>query len=194
VSQNDVALDEHYNYIKARLNMESYADFWAAQMIVTNNDIINTRFFSHPDIDGGRWQMIFYDFDFAMYNYNRDYYAFATNPDGMSRLNVSTLLFRNIIRNKDFQKLFVERLSYQLKYVWNEQRVTEAIDELVKLYRPEMMRERQRWGISYQDWDASIERLRQYFKLRNNYLLPQTQEFFDLSDAEMGYEQISTRT
>jgi hypothetical protein len=185
VTRNDVALDEHYNYIKTRLNVVSYADFWAAQMIVTNNDIINTRFFSHPDIDNGRWQMIFYDFDFAMYNFNRDFYAFATNPDGMSRLNVSTLLFRNIIRNQEFRTLFVERLSYQLKYVWNEKRVSEAIDELVQLYGPEMVRERQRWGLSYDAWDVSVERLRRYFQLRNSYLLPQTQKFFNLSDAEM---------
>lgn len=185
VLNNDVALKEHYDVVKNRLSVESYADFWAAQMIVTNNDIINTRFFSHPDINQNRLHMIFYDFDFAMYNYNRDYYAFATNPEGMSRLNVSTFLFRNIIRNQEFRDLFVERLSYQLKYVWNEQRVEEAIDAMVELYRPEMERERKRWNLSYEEWEMRVEQLRDYFRLRNDYLLPQTQKFFDLTDAEM---------
>jgi signal transduction histidine kinase len=182
---NDVALKEHYDVVKTRLSVESYADFWAAQMIVTNNDIINTRFFSHPDINQGRLHMIFYDFDFAMYNYTRDYYAFATNPEGMSRLNVSTFLFRNMIRNQEFRDLFVERLSYQLKFVWNQQRVEEAIDAMVALYGPEMARERERWDLSYEQWDLSVERLREYFRLRNDYLLPQTKRFFDLTDAEM---------
>lgn len=185
VLNNDVALKEHYDVVKTRLSVESYADFWAAQMIVTNNDIINTRFFSHPDINQGRLHMIFYDFDFAMYNYSRDYYAFATNPEGMSRLNVSTFLFRNMIRNQEFRDLFVERLSYQLKFVWNKQRVEEAIDAMVELYGPEMAREKERWDLSYEQWELSVERLREYFRLRNDYLLPQTKRFFDLTDAEM---------
>jgi hypothetical protein len=152
---------------------------------VTNNDIINTRFFSHPDIDNGRWQMIFYDFDFAMYNYYRDYYAFAIDPEGMTGFKVSTLLFRNMIRNEEFKQLFLERLSYQLKEVWPLEKVEKAIDEMVAIYGPEMERERQRWGKSVEDWQASVERLRRYFRLRNDYLLPQTKQFFDLSDAEM---------
>lgn len=185
VTLHDVALKEHYDYVKTKLNVESYADYWVSQVIVTNNDIINTRFFSHPDIDNGRWQMIFYDFDFAMYNYYRNYYAFAIDPEGMTGFKVSTLLFRNMIRNEEFKELFLERLSYQLKEVWSQAKVEGAIDEMVAIYGPEMERERQRWGKSVEDWQASVERLRNYFRLRNDYLLPQTKQFFDLSDAEM---------
>ncbi len=187
VAYNDMRLDVHYNWVSERLHMESFVDFWIASTLTTNNDIVNMRFFSHLDIDQGRWRMIFYDLDWAMYNYYRDYYEFATNPEGMTIIGYDTTLFRKLVQNEQFRNLFLERLSYHLKTTWNQQRVLYAIDEMVAIYLPEMERNQQRWNLSMDHWQVSVDRLRNYFVLRYDFLLRQTRTFFKLTNAEYAY-------
>jgi hypothetical protein len=185
VANNDLSNPTHYAYVAQRLDMKSYADFWVAQQFVTNNDIVNTRFFQHPQINDNRWRMVYYDFDWAMYNYFIDFYTFTTREEPMSALRVSTLLFRNVIKAPEFRQLFLERLSYQYKEVYETNRVLAEIDRLQALYANELVRDRARWGLSMSDWESSVERLRNYFIQRPATLKSTTKRFFNLSDNQM---------
>ena len=185
VAENDISDPRHYEYVKQRLDVNSYADYWVAQQFLTNNDIINTRFFQHIDINDNRWRMVLYDLDWAMYNHFRDFYAFTTSEEPMSALNVSTLLFRNVIKAPEFRQLFLERLSYQYKNVYETQRVLSEIDRLEDLYREELIRDRARWGLEMDDWDTNMDILRDYFIQRPATLKATTKRFFNLSDAQM---------
>ena len=185
VSTHDMKKSENYEYIKSILNIESYVDFWVAENWVTNNDIVNTRFYYHPSIDDGRINMIFYDLDFAMWNYNLNYFNFSIQPEGMSRLQISTLLMRNLIVNEEFKETFLERLSYQLENVWNEERVLEYIDNIYNELKPEMERNQIRWGMTYKEWEDNVELLRKYTRLRKDYIKKQAKSFFNLSNAKM---------
>ena len=170
LNTHDISKSSNYEYVKERLNIESYVDFWIAENWVTNNDIVNTRFYYHPDIDNGRINMIFYDLDFAMWNYSNNYFNFSVQPEGMSRLQVSTFMMRKLIVNDEFKKTFLERLSYQLKNVWNEERVLERIDTIYNNLKPEMERNQKRWGMTYSHWEDNVESLRKYTRLREDYL------------------------
>ena len=185
LNTHDISKSSNYEYVKERLNIESYVDFWIAENWVTNNDIVNTRFYYHPDIDNGRINMIFYDLDFAMWNYSNNYFNFSVQPEGMSRLQVSTLMMRKLIVNDEFKKTFLERLSYQLKNVWNEERVLERIDTIYNNLKPEMERNQKRWGMTYSHWEDNVESLRKYTRLREDYLKKQAKSFFKLSESEM---------
>ncbi len=185
VSTHNMKNSSNYNYVKERLNIESYVDFWVAENWVTNNDIVNTRFYYHPDIDDGKINMIFYDLDFAMWNHYLNYFTFSVQPEGMSRLQVSTLLMRSLIVNDEFKKTFLNRLSYQLENVWNEDRVLEYIDDIYNTLKPEMERNQNRWGMTYKTWEDNVEKLRSYTKLRRDYITKQAKSFFNLSNNEM---------
>lgn len=175
----------NYEYVKARLNIESYVDFWVAENWITNNDIINTRFYYHPNIDNGKINMIFYDLDYAMWNQANNYFNFSVQPEGMSALNVSTLLMRSLIVNDEFKKTFLNRLSYQLNNVWTEERVIQRIDQIYNNLKPEMERNQQRWGMTYSHWEENVEKLREYTRLRRNYIKKHAKSFFNLSNNEM---------
>ncbi|MBR6689841.1 MAG: CotH kinase family protein [Bacilli bacterium] len=185
LSTHDMSKDSNYEYVKSQINIESYVDFWIAENWVTNNDIVNTRFYYHPDIDDGKINMIFYDLDFAMWNHYLNYFNFSVQPEGMSRLQVSTLMMRKLIVNEEFKKTFLNRLSYQLENVWGEERVLERIDEIYNDLKPEMERNQKRWGMTYQTWEDNVETLRKYTRLREDYIKKQTKSFFKLSDSEM---------
>ena len=182
---HDMNTDEAYEYLNKKVDLESFADFWIAQTYVTNNDIVNYRYFRNPNIDDGKWKFIFYDLDWAWYNYDNNFYTFASNPSGMTIKGYTTVLFRNIIKNDKFKKLFLERLSYQMKNVWNKERIYEYMDKITKELEPELKRNHERWGYSLDSYKASTEELKNYIEKREKHILRTTKSYFGLSDAQM---------
>ena len=185
LNTHDISKSSNYEYVKSQLNIESYVDFWVAENWVTNNDIVNTRFYYHPDINDGKMNMIFYDLDFAMWNETHNYFNFSVQPEGMSRLQVSTLMMRKLITNDEFKQTFLDRLSYQVKNVWNEERVLKYIDDIYNTLKPEMERNQKRWGMTYTHWENNVEALRKYTRQREKYLKSSAKSFFKLNNSEI---------
>jgi len=184
VGSHDMSNQSNYDYVKTQLNIVSYIDFWVAESFVTNNDIINTRFFSSPDYDNGRWNMVLYDLDFAWYNYKLNYYTFMMNEEGMSRLKVSTFLMRNLMKSDEFKQTYLQRLRYNLVNLFTVDRILGKLNTIVNQIDEEMVFERQRWGFSYTEWLNYVDYLKTYITRRRPYLLAQTKTFFNLSTAE----------
>lgn len=185
VKTHDMTQDKSYEEIKTMLDVENYIDFWVGELYTTNNDIINIRYFSHPDIDGGKMKMIFFDLDWAFYNYGYNYYHFMTNPGGMQEgFNVDNTIFIGLLRNQNFQKDFLTRLSYHLQNTWKKENVMNRFDEIYNKLYPEMERNQQRWNLSFTTWTQESNKLKNYIEQRNNYLLQQTKSFFHLSNDE----------
>ncbi len=185
LNTHDMSIDSNYKYIKSKLNIESYADYWAAEAWTANNDIINTRFYSHPDIDNGRINMLFYDLDYGMWNVRKNYFDFTVQEEGMGDYNISTAMMRNLMQSKAFRNDYLERISYQYKNVWTEERVTNKIDEIYNTLKPEMERNQKRWGKTMEDWETNINKLRDYAKNRGKYYKNSAKVFFNLTNEEM---------
>jgi hypothetical protein len=182
---HDMSLNSNYQYILDRLDINSYIDFWVAEVFVTNNDIINTRYINSSVYDGGKYKMVFYDLDYAFYRYSRDYYAFMIDPAGMSDFKVSTVLMRNLMHNASFRTTFLQRLKLNMESTWNEANVSSKVEMLYTKMQPEMPRDHARWGIPMSDWEEEVNKLRYYVHVRTQYLMTQTQSFFGLSDRQM---------
>ena len=186
VNNNNMALQKNYDYIKEKINIENMADYWIAELYVTNNDIINCRFFSHKDVDNGKLHFIFYDLDYAWYNYRNNYYSFILNPNGMQEgYNLDTSLMRNMMKNDTFKKIFLERLSYNMKNTWKKENILKKLDEIYNKLAPEMERDMKRWGSSIEEWNENIDNLKEYINKREDYLLSQTKTQFGLSSTQM---------
>ena len=184
VSNNDLSIDKNYEHVKSILDIDSFIDFWIAETWTANNDTLNTRFFRNPLIDDGKFKMIFYDLDYGMYNVSHNYFTFSVDPNGMSDFKVSTLLLRNLMKNRSFKERYLERLSYQIKNVWNEEVVISKIDEIYNNIYSEMERNQKRWNLTMNDWINSVEELRNYARRRNKYMLSYAKSFFNLNDSE----------
>ena len=182
---NDMSINSNYEYIKTKVNINSLIDFWIGEIYTTNNDIINSRVFSHPNIDNGKLHFIYYDLDCSLYFPMNDYYTFMINPEGMSEFKVPNVFMINMFKNDQFRKDFVERLSWNLKNIWNEENALNKLEEIYNNLYPEMERNQIRWGMTLNDWINSVETIRTFIKQRQNYLLNQTQIFFNLSNIEM---------
>ena len=188
IKNNNMKLNENYEKIKEMIDIENYIDFWIAQLYSTNNDIINVRYFSHPDIDNGKMKMILFDLDFAFYNYSHNYYYFLTDPKGMNEsFRVDNTIMIGLMKNNEFKKDFLTRLSYNMKTTWNKENILERFDEIYNSLYPEMERNQARWKLSVEEWNKRVNDLKKYILKREDYLLKQTKSYFNLSDEEYNY-------
>ncbi len=185
VNSHDLMIQSNYEYVKTQVDIVNLIDFWIAEAYTSNNDIVNMRFFSHPDVDDGKWNFIFYDLDFAFYNITENYFTFATNPEGMTEHGYSTDLLRNLMRNQEFKNTFVERLSYNMANTWNKEIVLAQIDEIYNYYLPEMERDKIRWGSTLEDWQDGIDDLKNFVEKRETYFLRYIKSYFGLTTAQM---------
>ena len=174
----------NYNYVKTLVNVENVFDFWIAENWVANYDIVNTRYYQNKNFDDNRWHMIFFDLDNAIYNVDFNYFNFSTNPSGMKGL-YSTTLLRKLLQNKEGRALFLERLSYQLKNVWNYDRVIKQIDYLDNIYSKEVTRHYKRYGFNPSKYTDEIKYLKNYAKNRQKYIISQAKTFFNMSSSEV---------
>lgn len=185
LSSHDMSRKENYDYVSQLIDIDNMIKFWISETYITNNDIINCRVFSNPNIDNGKWHFIFYDLDFGMYYYRVNYYNIMNDPEGMGSLKVSSTITRNLFKNDEFRKRFVELLSEMLENTWTEEKILSRIDELYNEILPEMPRNFERWGGSMNNWNAEIEELRKFARNRKDYLLVQTKSYFNLSNSQM---------
>ncbi len=187
IDKNSMSNSANYDVIKEQIDIENLCDFWIAETWTANNDIVNTRFFSNPNIENGKWKFIFYDLDFAFYNVTKNYYSFSTQSSGMTINGYSTFLLRNLMKSSEFKQTYLERLSYNLKNTWNSENVIKKIDDVIaEIGEDEIRRNLERWGVtSYSSWQSNIEYLKSYAKKRNSYMISQAKSYFNLSNSDV---------
>lgn len=90
------------------------------------------------------------------------------------------------MKNSEFKKTFLERLSYNLENTWTYENVSKKTDEIINEFgKDEFKRNAERWGNSYSKWNTSIERMKTFAKNRNSYMIKQAKSYFNLTDSEV---------
>jgi len=185
IRNNDMRNARNYEYAKTLLDIDNFIDFWIGQIYTTNNDIVNMRFFNHPNLDDGRIKMMFYDFDWAMYWHDSNHFNFMMRPSGLSALGYDNSIMRGLMQNTDFRKRFLDRMVWNMNNVWTDENVMNKFNELIALIEPEMPRNQARWNNTMKQWHDSTAYLENYITRRRTVILDHTRRFFNLSAAEM---------
>lgn len=186
VTSNNLNTKKHYNYVKERIDIQSFCDFWIGEIYTANYDILNTRYFSNPNVDGGKWKYIFYDLDSGFFRTTNNSFREYTNPSGMGFGYFPTTLLRNMMKSDEFEKTFLERLSYNLNNTWKYENVSKRIDSVINEFgKDEFKRNASRWGNSYSHWESSIKAMKKFAKNRNSNIVSQAKSYFGLSNSEV---------
>ena len=94
-------------------------------------------------------------------------------------------------RSQNRHHLIIQRLEYNMKNVWNTERVLERIDEFYNLYKPEVARNFQRWNPYSLVWEKEVEAFRVFARNRQKYIRkelsssPQVAAIFKLTEEEL---------
>lgn len=184
VKSHNLSNNSYYEEVAKKVDIENLIDFWIAEVYTANNDIVNCRYFSNPNVDDGKWKYIYYDLDFGMYNISTNYFNFSAKSSGAGPKGFDNTLLRNLMKNKKFKKLYVERLSYNLKNTWKQENVIEKIDEIYKEIEPEMQRNFNRWGGSMKSWKSEVDFLKTFARKRTGVIIKQAKSYFGLSNSD----------
>lgn len=182
-ANHDMRVQEHYDYVCSKIDVDNYIDFYIAEMWIANTDIGNVRYFLSEE---GKWTWILYDTDISMLDSSMDRVASNLSKYNIGPGDISCKTFAvTLMENPEFRDKFLRRLAWQMNTIWTEENVIGRINEIEAMLIADMPKETDRWIGTYEEWVADVEHLRRFARERNGYMLEHIKDHFDLSDAEM---------
>ena len=191
-----------YEYVCSQMDVENFALYCAAEIIVGNNDSGNIKWWRSSEKDG-KWRWIFYDFCDAMARndekddsvtngYRRDFFSKYFNPEGHGAgKGFSTVLARSLLKNNDFVEIFLKACATMVNEVYSPEKINAKVDKLSGAIASEIEWDFPRWSLTVKNWKAHINNVRgyanhyqeYYFKYLKNYIKKNTN--YKLTDQKM---------
>lgn len=169
MKSHDLRNDAYYEHVTTLMDVQNYADYVIAEIYCGNSDQGNIRFFRSTEYDG-KFRWILFDTDLGFQSELKQSVWEYINPAGNGQGDMfSTAVFNNLIKNKKFRDLFVDRLAYNLNHVYNAETVLSKIDSLYEVWKDEGARSHKRWGWSA-NWASCVDGLRYFARHRREQL------------------------
>lgn len=174
VEEADLTTPEDYAYFESHVDIDNFIDYQIFEMFIENCDwpANNMRCWQE---DNGPWRWIFYDGDACLLWMT--FYAFDNAVyDGDSiwpSSAGSTLFFRKLLENEDFQSRFISRFQELLNTSFSNE-VTSPIFEEIKLrIEPEVPLQSERFGFpeSMEEWASDMAKVDYFLSARPNFVL-----------------------
>jgi len=186
-----------YDYIKTKIDIENYIDYYVAQIFFGNTDWPgnNVSIWRYKTDDGqyhpeapygqdGRWRWMLKDTDFGFGLYGKspshNTLAFAAGDirEGQANEEWAVFLFKTLLKNEEFRNEFINRFADQLNTSFVPSRVISIIDDIVATLEPEMKEHTDRWPFikltATSPWDTTwsqeVNRIRNYANSRPSYV------------------------
>ncbi len=184
MNSHDLSNTDNYNYVKEKVDIDEMIDYYVYEFIVNETDLHNIRFYNNTELDNGKIKAILYDSDYTLRsNYGSYYLTYMRYPANLKLLPDATYI-RELFKNDEFKKRFLERVSYYMKNVWTENNIIETYNYFYESLKPEMERNANRWNQSYSTWLTNVEIVKKNALNRINEVPKIIKEFFNLSEEE----------
>ena len=207
--KNDLGEKEHFDYINTQMEIDNFLTLQVAQIYFDNQDAGGNIKFWRPKTADGRWRWVLYDTDWGFGLQDDNAYEFntlelQTDPNSIAWPNPqwSTLILRNLLKNKDFEKAFVNRFADYMNTVFEPNRVESRIDSFRQMLLPEIDRHISRWNYNKLMWNRHIDRMHIFATERPKYMTQFLQQRFDIGEtrnieltiAEGGHVMVNNHT
>ena len=157
IETHNMSETANYEYIMTQMDMDSYIDYQVAEIYCDNVDWPGNNIkYWRPRREGGKWRWILFDTDFGFgiwnpYSYTNNTLAFALDPYGPGWPNPpwSTLLFRKLMENEQFEVDFINRFADYMNTIFQAERVVNIIDDIQAQLLPEIPFHIERWANNY---------------------------------------------
>ncbi|NBC83346.1 MAG: T9SS type A sorting domain-containing protein [Bacteroidetes bacterium] len=205
IEQNDIRNQDIYNQVKNMMDVKNFVDYYAIQIYSANYDWPghNIKCWRNQT-ETGRWRWLFYDIDGVTNNkVNKIDKLLTTTDIDYSNPRESTFLFRNMVKNKDFKRYFINRFADLLNTLFTKENLMEQIDYFSSKYYPELDHQIERWGnFSKSKFDNEIQKLKDFAGYRTTIQQTHINNSFhlggkvdleiQLSHENAGYVQLNT--
>ena len=175
ITNNSLTNDANYNYIKTRLDPDSFSDYYISNIYLQNGDWpgTNIEFWrkrtngyipNAPYGNDGRWRWAIHDMDgtFGIYYDDVTYNTLelATASDGPEYPNPawSTLILRKLLENSSYKNDFINRFADLMNTTFLPSRIISMMDEMKAVIYPTIPEHISRWKApaDLDDFDWSI--------------------------------------
>ncbi|MEN9445152.1 MAG: hypothetical protein RIS47_2043, partial [Bacteroidota bacterium] len=184
----DMSSAAAYQFLDDNIDLPEYINYLVTQIYLANTDWPgnNTKAWRAHKA-GAKWRWILYDLDFGagIWDGPSDHRTldFVTESNGPNWPNppVSTLLIRKALESPKFKERFIQCFYTQIDNTFNLTRVNHVCDSLRNNILTEMPFHKQRWGGSVADMDWELNKMRDWFRRRNEFLPDYIRQFFGLN-------------
>ena len=175
ISENDMSVEENYEKAKSLIDMDSYIDYYAAQIFigrygdwpVKNEAAWRTRnVLSDNEYGDGRWRWMLFDVNSG---------SLATSQlevDTLSNVMWGDSVFGSLFKSPAFRERFVERMVYIAEEVYADEKVDQFVDAyLEEMIEPICSNNVRFIAIELRDEGiANIEDTRTFLKQRRDFI------------------------
>ena len=164
VMSSSLAKEENYNYVAEHLNIDSVIGWCILQAYCGNFDCNspNMRFYYSPEDDMLTYALV--DLDLGFFSYDMFDIPFKTGY-------AYNKLADELLDSPIFQKEIARQLGEALSGPMSNDNVVALIDRLADELRPEVARDRAKWGGSLERWESMVDDLREYVTRRGGRAL-----------------------
>lgn len=195
---NDLSVSANYQKMQEWMDIENYIDYYVYQIFIANVDWPGKNILywrkrtseylpNAPYGHDGRWRWVVHDTDGGVswattHTANVLETALEEGKETWPNPDWSTLLFRRLMQNPDFQNEFANRTMDYLNSSFRRPVLEAVLDSFVTLYQPELPEHIHRWRQpgTMGDWNAPIQAMRDFIRLRQNVMISHVSQRLDL--------------
>jgi len=194
---HDLSLDDNYTQAQELIDIKNFTDFQIFQIYGGNIDVWGNYMRFRPKSPQGKWKWIMWDTDLAFglepetpvsHNtlvwYTRDRLRPDFGHDWADGDLWIPLMLRKLLENEEYCAYFINRFADLLNTTLHQANVIAKIDALASIIEPdiplEMARWSSEWGGSLDEWEANVEKLRNFARQRPYYIRQHIIEKFGL--------------
>ena len=193
VENNNLSQSDNYNYVTELIDIENFIDYYIIQIFIGNTDWPgnNVKFWrSHQE--GSKWKWILYDTDFGFglfpdwssnVYHNTLQFALQSNGPGWPNPPWSTLLFRKLMENSNFQSKFINHFCFYLNTRFTPEYINNHISNIVENISSEMPNHIEKWNGNINQWNQSVNSIIEFGDIRYENIYNHLFSYFDLSET-----------
>jgi len=188
VTKNDLTDNACYDYISELMDIDNFIDYVIAKHYVAVYDWPgNNVTIWRNKANNGKWRWMFFDNDncFENYAFNAIEHSTVAGNTNWPNPDISTLLLRNLFKNKNFRQEYLKRFEYYLLNDFSETSINSLIDSITNLIGPIMREHINRWQypLTLTEWEKNVQKIRAFAKLRPCYIKEHLYSFFNITDS-----------
>lgn len=198
--QIDLSTPEAFDYIDRHIDVQEYINYLTCEIYYGNIDWPgnNLKFWRQPSQDGKfRWLLWDIDHGFGLDRYlgppTHPTLEYATDPNSSEWANPwwATRHLNLLLHNPKFRSMLAQTMMTSLSTTFKPERVEALINQFEERIKSEVPYHLERWGLSYDQWQAEVNRLKEFAWERNAFMREHIGSFFQLENQiQLSVEKI----
>lgn len=168
-SELDMTKEENYKRFCEVVDLPSFLDYYATEMYIGNCDwdpsknmrLWRTRVKENSKYGDTKWRWMLYDTEYSM-----GLYEDRSADHLLQWIADQDPLFGAVMKNKGFQKQFIQTMTDLANVNFREETAQAALDGYTALYKPLMKEYFTRFGLDESLFDSNISRMKNFIKKR----------------------------